>query len=443
LLGICFAILLAACGDQGDSNGDEAENNGNDANEASSELETDTQVENEAEEVSSGEVTFTEAASISFEEVGDDNAVRFVLEDLDTPFDVEDGTYHIYYGDNAFVTAFITRGAFAYDVSEDEVIWDIEGILGDYAVHDERLYIAGNNRDPNHMHIEALSFSDGEIMETYEHEEMSGIGDLQVLDDYILFTTTYIDDPDSYLFFEVMDKDTHDTVEIPVIGGDERSKVELDDGVLLTNARESDEPDSSPDSDHFVNIDKETGERLYTVEANAVRDTPVRNEDTVYYFDHLGNQIKAFSLDGEFLAEVSTSHPDSGMIIPVATEASLIVKDKEGLSWFEADLSEEKHRVDFGDEHSQVYEMQATSDRLYAVYGEGEASSDSKDFYVVELDVETGEIYEKVDLGLHYDANPVVTNYVHNDKVYFSLYDETNDERVDYIFSNGDVNEPF
>lgn len=121
----------------------------------------------------------------------------------------------------------------------------------------------------------------------------------------------------------------------------------------------------------------------------------------------------------------------------------MITRDKEGLSWFEANLSAEKLRVDFGDEHSQVYEMQATTDRLYAVYGEGEESSDYKDFFIVELDLDTGEVYEKVDIDISYDANPVVTDYVYNDKAYFSIYDEANDQMVDYVFSNGEVNESF
>lgn len=312
MVGICFAIFLAACGDQGDSNGDEAENNENDVNDESSELEIDNQLESE-----DGEVTFKEVESISFEDVDDDKVVRLVLKDLDTPFDVEGGQYKIYYGDNTFVKAFITRGAFAYDTNENNTIWDNEGILGDYDAHDELLYIAGNNKDPNHLHIEALSFSDGEIVETYENEEMSGVRELQVLDNHILFTITYIDDPDGYLFFEIMDKDTQDTVEIPTIGGDERPKVELDDGILITNARESDEPDSNPDTDQFVNMDKETGERLYSVEAEAVHDTPVRNEQGVYYFNEKENQIQMFDLDGDFIAKISTTHPQSGLIVPL------------------------------------------------------------------------------------------------------------------------------
>lgn len=41
-------------------------------------------------------ITLTETESILFEEVDDKKAVRFVLQDLDAPFDIEKGIYHCY-----------------------------------------------------------------------------------------------------------------------------------------------------------------------------------------------------------------------------------------------------------------------------------------------------------------------------------------------------------
>lgn len=451
IIALCLAVVLVGCSTNVENKENTRENDANDSNEEANTSDADEQEarheEEENETGAAGEDTLAGAEVISFEEVDADNAVRIVLEDLDTPFDTEGGTNHLYYGDNAFVTAFITRGAFAYDISKGEVIWEKEGILSDYAVHDDTLYIADNNKEKHYAHIEAISFDDGEITDTYEKDEMSGLRDLQILDDFILFATTYIDDSDGYLYFQVMNKDTHDTVEMPTIGSDELKKLELDDGILVTNTRPDDDPKGDADTSHFVNMDKETGERLYTVEAEAVRDTPVKSEQGVYYLDHIEDQITMFDFDGELIESFTPPRTLNGtsLLVPIVTETAFIFNEVEGISWFEKDLSHEMHRVELGNDRSHVYAMQATDDRLYVIsseYDEEDEPDDSEDFYLVEMDLETGEIYEKVDLEIANNGSPILNNHVYNNKFHFSIYDEDEEQQIDYIFSNGEVNKP-
>ena len=85
-----------------------------------------------------------------------------------------------------------------------------------------------------------------------------------------------------------------------------------------------------------------------------------------------------------------------------------------------------------------IHYIQATDDRLYIIVSE-KTPEDDNNFYLVSLDIKTGEAYEKIQLETN--KKSIHHQNVYNNKYSFFLLNE-DEKRLFYVFSGDDVNRP-
>ncbi|MBS4206559.1 hypothetical protein [Bacillus sp. FJAT-50079] len=434
-IGLLFLALLLVLGGCGKEKAEQADNN----------IEADEKKSNDPVEIEK-EMTISEAPVTPFENIDGKTAVKLFPKDWADPYDAEQLRFYMYYGDQELITAAKDDGIYRYDLREDKVVWELPYRSVDSGMHNGVFYVTQTEESNAYAMVSAISIEDGKILHNYDFNDHEMANHLTLSDNYMLFISKLIDrtnEPDEHnedlLVVDLQTEELLWTTPTAAVSN-HRPIVELDDGFLLVNYFESGGIAIATDQTSHV-YDKNTGNEIYQITADTLNDKPVANEHGIYFLDFRENVIKLYDFNGTLLKEVNPqiSFEYYQLIQPAATSESLIYADNEGIVWYETDLSAVQHRVELGE--CAVRYMTATDDRIYAIVSEN-TEDESEIFYVVSLDIHTGEIYEKIELETN--ANTIHAHHVFNNKYHFALFNpENDDEEIYYVLSGSDVNKPF
>ncbi|WP_458948612.1 hypothetical protein [Oceanobacillus sp. CAU 1775] len=428
LLLIAFVLLLGACSD-GSNMEIEQENNQNEESQVDLENEEDAVSESEPEE------TFTLASmeSTPFEDLAGQTAIKVMPGDWEQPYELSDIRWGMFYGDNEFIMSAPDEGVFRYDLAENQLKWETKHSLAEKAMHNGVFYGAQLADPSNFANVGTIDIATGEITGYYEEENHQIAGLLHFMDDLMLFTSPANDkdkNPDRDLFvYDLQSKTKLWTV--PMSNSLGQQAIDLGENILLVNDLTHEGND-----DQIASVyDKETGEEQFEIVANAIRKHPVVNSEGIYFADHRAGTIQLYDFEGNLIEE-ATSIIGFGLqqlMRPIATEEAFILADNEGIAWYSPDLATIQHRVDFGE--MTLRHLVSTDDRLYVIVSDKETD----EFFIVTLDLQTGEAYEKVSLEID-DKNAVVQPHVYNNKYSFAI--NTREAGLVYYVFSSDVDRP-
>lgn len=419
-------LVLGACGAAGEETTESKEAMEDNASEKENE-------EKEAQTISNME-------AMPFEEVEGKTAVKLYTADWSDPYDLEELRWKIYYGDNEFITATPDEGIFRYDLNNDQVVWESELTATDTVMHDGLLYATQVEESKSFANIGAMNPEDGSIEKMYEEKDYRVAGRLHFSNDLMVFTGANLETADTENSKEwiVYDKNTGTKKwTTPIAGSYHNYTLDTGAGVLFMDDEESVDDAFLPDEVAYIH-DKETGEELETIQVKAINQTPVMNKEGIYFADFRENLIQLYDHDGNLKEELQ---PEIGfgiyqLIQPIATDEAFIYADNEGIVWYDPDLSEMQHRVELGE--STIRYMEATDTLVYAIISE-ETEEGEKEFFTVSLDIQMGEVYEKI--ALETNDNTVRAQHVYNNKYHFAVVDPEKQREVYYVFGE-DVNKP-
>lgn len=428
LLLIAFVFLLGACSDGADKE-IEQENN--------QEEESELELENEEDAVSDSETAelFTMASMepTPFENLAGQTSIKIMPDDWEQPYEPSKIRWGMFYGDNEFIMSAPDKGIFRYDLAENQLKWETQHSLAEMTMHNGIFYGAQLAEPSNYANIGTIDIATGEITDYYEEENHQIAGLLHFMDDIMLFTSPHKDkdvNPDRDLFVYDLQSGTK-LWTVPMSNRLGQEALDLGDNILLVN----DLTHEGNDDQIATVYDKETGEEQFEIVANAIRKHPVVNSEGIYFADHDAGTIQLYDFTGNLIAE-TTSKIGFGLhqlMRPIATEEAFILADNEGIAWHSPDLSTIQHRVDLGE--MTLRHLEATDDRLYVIVSDKETD----EFFIVTLDLQTGEAYEKVSLEID-DKNAVVQPHVYNNKYSFAI--NTGEAGLVYYVFSSDVNRP-
>lgn len=438
LLLLVIIFVLGACSTNNeeliDNNVEENEIN-NEENQVGQNNETNDAEENDVEE----SFTISSMEETPFEEVDGKTAVKMYTEDWADPYDLQELRLKMYYGDNEFITAAPDQGIFRYDLKEDQVIWENDLTVASSEMYDGFLYGTQMEDSGNYASIGVLDLEDGSVKKMYEEKDRSIAHRIKKIDDLLFFTTPPIDkdaDYDADLIAYDLNTDTIRWT-TPVVGISDHRPIDLGDNILLFNRYENREEGMLSEDTAYI-YDKETGEEKFKIVADAIQRDPTVNDEGIYFADFNETKIRLYDFDGNLKNEIE---PEIGfglyqLIRPIATEEAFIYADNEGIVWYDPDLSTIQHRVELGD--STIRYMEATDDRVFAIISE-KTDEDEDEFFNISLDIETGEVYEKVAIETQ-DNSTVRAQHVYNNKYHYAVVDVEAGKEVYYVFSGEDVN---
>lgn len=373
-----------------------------------------------------------------FEEIEGEHAVKMHPADWEDPYDLEQLRYELYYGDQEFIAMPLNDGIFRYDAAEDEVVWEIDNRSAGSMMYDGQLYVK-QLVDSTPASISVVNLEDGSAKTVFEEESHRNVVDLYFLDDLMLFSAPPYDREDQEKDLIVYDLDTDSKFwDTPVYGLHGLHPLDIGDYLLFVNDYGKGD-ESYAEADTAYAYDKETGEEAFEIQADSSGKMPLANEKGIYFVDGSDDVIQLYDFDGNKKEELQLAvgiHPNE--TTPVVTDESVIFADLDGIVWYEPDLSGEQQRVEFGE--SDIRHLHGTDDRLYAVVSE-DSDEEGDAFYVVSIDLETGEVYGKV--AIETADNTLHAMHIYNNKFHFAVNDPESGEEIYYVFSGEDVNKPF
>lgn len=436
---MAFVLLLTACSNDTDDDVEQVEDEIE-----SSDVENEVEDEEEIEEEETEEDTVSEESSettdtlasleaTSFEDLDEQTAKKIMPDDWEQPYELSDIRWGMFYGDNEFIMSAPDAGVFRYDLAENKVKWETEHGLAERAMHNGTFYGAQLAEPSDFANIGTIDIETGEITGYYEETDYRIAGLLHFMDDIMLFAAPHNDKethPEHELI--VYDLETGSKLwTVPIAYSFEQEAIDLGDNILLVNDLTHEWND-----DQIATVyDKRTGEEQFEIVANTLRKFPVVNSEGIYFADYDTRTIQLYDYDGELKEETTSeiSFAQNRLMRPVATEDAFILADNEGIVWYSTDLSEIKHRVDLGE--MTLRHIEATDDRLYLIVSDDETD----EFFLVTLDLETGETYQKVSLETD-DKNAVVQPHVYNNKFSFAI--NTGEPGLIYYVFSSEVNRP-
>lgn len=429
---LLFILVLGACGATDEETTENKEAQG----EKVEEQDNVSEMKKEEEEAP----TISNMEETPFEEVDGKTAVKLYTADWSDPYDLEELRWKIYYGDHEFITATPDEGIFRYDLNNDQVIWESEATVTDTVMHDGLLYATQAEESNSYANIGAMNLEDGTIEKMYEEKDYRVAGRLHFSDDLMVFTGTNLETTDNDHTKEWIVYDKNSDAKkwtTPIAGSYHNYTLDTGTGVLFMDDEESADDTFLAEEAAYIH-DKETGEELATIQAKAINQTPIMNEEGIYFADFRENTIQLYDRDGNLKEELQ---PEIGfslyqLIQPIATDEAFIYADNEGIVWYDPDLSEMQHRVELGE--STIRYMEATDTRVYAIISET-TEEDETEFFTISLDIKTGEVYEKI--ALETNDNTVRAQHVYNNKYHFAVVDPEKKREVYYVFGE-DVNQP-
>lgn len=399
------------------------------------------EIHNNEEDEAEKSFTISDMETTPIEAVDGQTVVKLYTADWSDPYDLEELRWKMYYGDNEFITAVPDKGIFRYDLKEDQVVWENDLTVASTEMYDGFLYGTQMAESSHYASIGVLDLETGNVEKMHEETDRSIAHRIHMIDNLIFFTTPPIDkDADYDADLIAYDLNTDKIIwTTPVESISDQRPLDLGDHILLFNNYENREKGMMAEDTAYI-YDKETGEEKFNIVADAIQRYPVVNGEGIYFADFRENIIQLYDLDGNLKNEIE---PEIGfslyqMIRPIATEEAFIYADNEGIVWYEPDLSTIQHRVELGE--STIRYMEATDDRVFAIISE-KTDEDEDEFFTVSLDINTGEVYEKVALETN-DNSTVRGQHVYNNKYHFAVVDVEAGKEVYYVFSGEDVNKP-
>ena len=428
LLMIAFVFLLGACSDGADVEIEQEHNQ---------KEESEVDQKNEEDAVSGGETeelfTMSSMEPTPFENLAGQTAIKIMPGDWEQPYEPSKIRWGMFYGDNEFIMSAPDEGIFLYDLAGNQLKWETKKSLAETAIHNGVFYGAQLADPSNFANIGTIDIATGEITGYYEEENHQIAGLLHFMNDLMLFTSPANDkdkNTDRDLFVYDLQSGTK-LWTVPMSNRLGQQAVDLGENILLVNDLSHEGND-----DQIASVyDKKTGEAQFEIVANAIRKQPVVNSKGIYFADHEAGTIQLYDFAGNLIEE-TTSEIGFGLnqlMRPIATEDAFILADNEGIAWYSPDLATIQQRVDLGE--MTLRHLEATDDRLYVIVSDKETD----EFFIVTLDLQTGEAYEKVSLEID-DKNAVVQPHVYNNKYSFAI--NTGEAGLVYYVFSSDVNRP-
>lgn len=400
--------------------------------------ETKDEIEEEVEE--ENKITLSDIEVAPIDKLVDDEVVTIDHNILPHNDIGKSDGMHIFYGDNDIIASVFDVGTFRYDLSTEEMIWVIPEMTTSFDVLDNSI-LYYSSLDNKKVNLTALSTKDGEIVQTYIHNEYEIASYPSVFDDYILFRADTIGEeygrPESLLAFE---RDSGNFLWSTPTDGVTHSAVELEDSFLLYNEYVPEGDDYLFDDTAFV-YDKETGEEKYTIVEDTIGKKPVFNDEGLYFLDYGESTISRYDFEGnlEIKEEMEVGFGAHQLIQPVVTDNSYIAANDEGIAWYETDLSGIQFQIGRGE--STIRWMESTDKRLYAIISE-DMEDDLELYSIVSIDIDTGEVYSKTEIAAT-EKNLLSHPHVSDNKFHFSFGKQEKEQWEHYIFSSDNVNKPF